>query len=419
MPEQLLQEYGTPQIPPTITEEARSSSSSTSPDSTQPSGNTTPSPETPRMKRTAQNIYKIPSETTPLLSVPTHETSASDSDAAARKARDLEAYIEDTNSGNASGRIVRVAVVVNAVANALLLAAKIVVTAMSSSLSVLASLVDAALDFLSTAIVWATARLMARADGTAYPVGRRPLEPLGKSNGHTPYFSSTFQFNLPSAGVLVFAVIMMTAFVQVGITCLEKLLSKPPHELVSLDLPSTLIMLSTILIKGICYIWCRSISNTSVQALAQDALTDVIFNTFSLLFPLVGTALGSWWLDPLGGLSLALLVITLWSRTAASHLRRLSGCAADHDARAVLLYLTMRFTHHIEQITALRAWHAGDGILVEVDALMQEGMRLRDSHDLAESLQYVLESVPGVERAWVHAEYRRGNLSGHVAREEE
>lgn len=33
-------------------------------------------------------------------------------------------------------------------------------------------------------------------------------------------------------------------------------------------------MTATVVIKGACYIWCRLIKSSSVQALAQDALTD-------------------------------------------------------------------------------------------------------------------------------------------------
>lgn len=47
--------------------------------------------------------------------------------------------------------------------------------------------------------------------------------------------------------------------------------------------------------------------------------------------------------------------------------------------------------------------------------MLDEEMRLRDSHDVQESLQYVLESVPGVERAWVHTDYKRENLPSHMA----
>jgi hypothetical protein len=32
--------------------------------------------------------------------------------------------------------------------------------------------------------------------------------------------------------------------------------------------------------------WCRFINNSSVQALAQDAMTDVVFNIFSIIFPI-------------------------------------------------------------------------------------------------------------------------------------
>ena len=43
---------------------------------------------------------------------------------------------------------------------------------------------------------------------------------------------------------------------------------------------------ATVVIKGLCWFWCRMIKNSSVQALAQDAMTDVVFNFFSIIFPL-------------------------------------------------------------------------------------------------------------------------------------
>lgn len=39
---------------------------------------------------------------------------------------------------------------------------------------------------------------------------------------------------------------------------------------------------------------------------------------------------------------------------------------------------------------------------------------LRDSHDLSESLQYVLESVPTVDRAFVHSDYAGWNIPSHM-----
>ena len=140
----------------------------------------------------------------------------------------------------------------------------------------------------------------------------------------------------------------------------------------------------------------------------------MVFNTFSIIFPLIGYYASIWWLDPLGGLLLSCYVITSWSLTTRTHILNLTGHAASKDERNILLYLTMRFAHTIRSIQGLAAYHAGDKLNVEVDIVLEEGMSLRDSHDLGESLQYVLESVPGVERAFVHADYSSGNLPSHM-----
>jgi divalent metal cation (Fe/Co/Zn/Cd) transporter len=173
---------------------------------------------------------------------------------------DLE--IEDEADSNSP--IVTRAIYINTAANLILLILKLVVVLMSSSVSVLASLVDAALDFLSTAIVGVTTWMIMRTDQYAYPIGRRRLEPVG---------------------VLVFSVIMITAFLQVFVQALTKL-SSGDNEVVQLGPSAIGIMASTVVVKGLCWLYCRLIRNSSVQALAQDAMTDVVFNTFSIIFPL-------------------------------------------------------------------------------------------------------------------------------------
>lgn len=84
------------------------------------------------------------------------------------------------------------------------------------------------------------------------PIGRSRLEPLG---------------------VLVFSVIMVTSFVQVGITALQRLFG-PERTVVTVGPTAIAIMASTVVVKGACYFWCRLIRNSSVQALAEDAFTD-------------------------------------------------------------------------------------------------------------------------------------------------
>jgi len=211
---------------------------------------------------------------------------------------------------------------------------------------------------------------------------------------------------------------MVTSFFQVALQCFNRLISDD-HTIIELGLPAIAIMSSTVLIKALCWLWCRLIKNSSVQALAQDAMTDVIFNIFSIIFPLVGFYAKLWWLDALGGLLLSVFVIFNWAGTSASHIRNLTGATATPDERNVLLYLTMRFAKTIKQIQGLQAYHAGDKLNVEVDIVLDENMSLRDSHDLGESLQYVLESVPTVDRAFVHQDYASWNLPTHMQQQGE
>lgn len=383
----MIQEYNQLHIPQTISEE-RATSPSDEPD------NSVDAPDEPflngyaskpKVKRTPKALYKVPDENAPLLGGGAEEGP-----------RAYEFEQPDDSAEESGSHVVTVAIYINLAANTVLLAGKIAVIVLTSSLSVLASLVDAALDFLSTAIIWTTTKLISRYDQYSYPVGRRRLEPLG---------------------VLVFSVIMITSFFQVSLECFNRLTSAD-HSIVHLGLPAILIMASTVLIKFFCWLWCRLIKNSSVQALAQDAMTDVIFNTFSIIFPLVGYYLSIWWLDALGGLLLSLYVMFNWSRTTNTHIQHLTGAAAPAADRNILLYLTMRFAKTIQKIQGLQAYHAGDKLNVEVDIVVDESMTLRDSHDLGESLQYVLESVPNVDRAFVHLDYAGWNLPSHMEQQE-
>lgn len=253
LPHDLLNEYNTSQnqlsVPATITEEQQSPDEQSG-DRRDPNG---ASSNNKKIKRTPRDLYKVPSEDTPLLEF-------SDDEDGPRP--EIPGITDD--SVETGDRIVQIAIYVNLAANIFLLGGKMAVIVLTSSLSVLASLVDGALDLLSTVIVWTTTMLIARQDKYSYPVGRRRLEPIG---------------------VLVFSVIMVTCFFQVGLECFNRL-NSGDHSIIQLGVPSISIMASTVVVKALCWIWCRVIKNSSVQALAQDAATDVIFNLFSIIFPL-------------------------------------------------------------------------------------------------------------------------------------
>lgn len=132
-------------------------------------------------KRTPKDIFRS-SENLPLLKHHDDESEGEDqADTIPPPSTSSDAgpkpnlpWLEDADI-DSDDPIVTLAIWVNLIANVILLAGKLAVVISVPSMSVLASLVDAVLDFLSTAIVWTTTRLISRGqqDQHHYPVGRR------------------------------------------------------------------------------------------------------------------------------------------------------------------------------------------------------------------------------------------------------
>ncbi|RLV91022.1 Metal tolerance protein 3 [Spathaspora sp. JA1] len=293
------------------------------------------------------------------------------------------------------------AILVNFLINLLLLIGKIVVTILTNSMSVVASLVDSILDFLSTFIIYIVNRLATSKDWKiqhSYPVGRSRLEPLG---------------------ILIFSIIIILSFMQVGQESFKRLFLSVPESRIPavIGIDAITIMSVTIVAKIGCWVWCSSSKSSSVQALAQDAMTDIVFNTVSLLMPTIGHWFNIWWLDPLGALLLSIYIVVNWGMTAFEHINNLTGAVADPIDYKVILYLAYRFAEPIKQITALKVYHVGDNLNVEIDLVFANDkfdLSFKDCHDIAEALQYSIESLPTVERAFVHIDYMEGNYKGHL-----
>jgi len=144
---------------------------------------------------------------------------------------------------------------INVIVNILLLAAKGVAAIWSSSLSLIASLVDSALDLLCTVIIWTTNKLVSwRVEGLRkkFPIGRRRLEPIG---------------------ILVFSILMVISFLQILQESVKKLLPSGDHSVSQLPPAAIFAMVATIVVKGTIWVGCARVKTTQVQALAQDCKT--------------------------------------------------------------------------------------------------------------------------------------------------
>jgi hypothetical protein len=70
---------------------------------------------------------------------------------------------------------------------------------------------------------------------------------------------------------------------------------------------------------------------------------------------------------------------------------RLTGKAADDRTARKMMFMAWRFAPLVKGYKMIKSYHAGDGVWVEIDVLMDEKAPLRKCHDIAETLQYCTE----------------------------
>ncbi|KAK9703640.1 hypothetical protein K7432_010627 [Basidiobolus ranarum] len=228
------------------------------------------------------------------------------------------------NQRKTSAHLVRLAINVSFFFNLILFAAKVYTAIASGSLVVIASTVDSFMDLLSGAIIFYTATVIRRVNYYHYPIGKSRMEPLG---------------------IIVFSAVMITCFFQIMVSSFEKLLNLEAPESLNLSLFTIMLLVGNVIIKFFLWLWCRTMTSSSVQALAQDHMNDVVFNIFSTVFPILATSSKRYWIDPLGAILISMYIIIDWIRTCTENIRRMTGASASAEDIQQLTYLAFRFSN--------------------------------------------------------------------------
>jgi len=185
---------------------------------------------------------------------------------------------------------------------------------------------------------------------------------------------------------------------------IQRLLSEKSDFTV--DLTAIIILVVSIATKLCLYLYCRFIASQTltVQTLQNDHKNDVISNTFGTLCAFLGY---QYWqpLDSIGAICIALYLIFNWSTIAKKSFKMMAGRAAPPEFQQKVTYLAMQHHKDICKIDTVRAFHFGNGFIVEVDIVLDANTPLKITHDIGESLQNKIESMNEVERAFVHIDY--------------
>jgi cation diffusion facilitator family transporter len=288
----------------------------------------------------------------------------------------------------------QIAVYGSFVANVILAGLQLYGAISSGSLSLFTTMADAIFDPLSNVTLIVTNRAVSRVDPRRFPSGKARLETVG---------NITFCFLLTAVSLILIA--FSARDLAVG----------QEAETNNFHLPSVIAVAIAFTTKLGLFLYCWAIKDiySQVDILWQDHRNDLLINGFGIMTSVLG-AKAKWWIDPLGAIVLSVLISVIWLRTAFSEFMLLVGVTASVDMHQLITYICLTHSPDINGIDTVRCYHSGPRLIVEVDVVMNPESSLRATHDVAEELQIKLESLPDIERAYVHVDYETTHKPEHA-----
>jgi cation diffusion facilitator family transporter len=263
----------------------------------------------------------------------------------------------------------------------------------SGSLSLFTTMADAIFDPMSNITLIVTNRAVKRVDPSRFPSGKARLETVG---------NIAFCFIMTSVSCILIAF------------SVRELAETKNGEVNKFHLPSVIAVCCAFMTKLGLFLYCWALKDkySQINILWQDHRNDLLINGFGILTSVGGSKL-AWWIDPMGAILISLIISGNWLRTAFSEFLLLVGVSAGVEIQQLITYVCLTHSPIIEGIDTVRVYHSGPRLIAEVDVVMNAERTLRETHDVAEELQIKLESLPDIERAYVHVDFETTHAPEH------
>ncbi|EED21323.1 cation diffusion facilitator 1 [Talaromyces stipitatus ATCC 10500] len=311
----------------------------------------------------------------------------------------VEEHVRAAKELNSSNQLkFKIAVWGSFAANVVLSVIQIYGAIASGSLSLFTTMADAIFDPMSNITLLLSNKAVTRVDPRKFPAGKARIE---------------------TAGNICFCALMTAVSFIIIAFSIKELANGSTEETTAFHLPSVIAVAVAFATKFTLFLYCWALRNqfSQVRILWEDHRNDLFINGFGILTSVGGSKL-RWWIDPMGAVLLSCLVSFLWLRTAYSEFMLLIGVTADTQMQQLITYISMTHSPAITAIDTVRAYTSGPRLVVEVDIVMDPNATLMATHDVAEELQIKLESLPDVERAYVHVDYETTHKPEHFLKKE-
>ncbi|PVZ99495.1 hypothetical protein BB558_004509 [Smittium angustum] len=254
----------------------------------------------------------------------------------------------------------------------------------SNSLSLFATMCDSFMDLMSSGILLLANRLN---------------ENQGKMDMH-----SSGKSKIETLAVIIFSTVMGMLSTFLIFNSVEALLGEERRS--NMSITNSLCILFAIACKMIFYFRCKKHQdNQSAKVLMMDSRNDFFVNSFGLTMALIGKHL-LWWIDPLGCLLAALLIMKTWALEAVEKAQKIAGICADPEMIKLITFTAITHDPRITYIDDVRAYYQGIKLEVEVNIIMEPETPLIVIQKVSSTLAQKLERIPEVERVIVNVDYK-------------
>jgi cation diffusion facilitator family transporter len=282
----------------------------------------------------------------------------------------------------AKNNLYRKAIIITLFGNLLLAVSKGIVAWLSGSAALYADAANSISDVLYSVLIVIGLWMAQQPPDISHPQGHSRFEPL---------VGLMVTFSMAFAGFKA-AQTALVRFLEGGLA-------------VEPGLPVVVLIASALVKVGMFFVirkLAKELNSPTLQTTAKDNLSDVL-TSLAAFFGTVGSFLWSPLLDPIAGFLVAIWIFRAAWEAGKENLGFLTGAGASEELRQQIID-TASLVPGVIEVHQVITEYVGPSLIVDLHINVNGDLTLKDAHKISDKVIENLETIPEVDRAYVHLE---------------
>ncbi|MDP2908013.1 MAG: cation diffusion facilitator family transporter, partial [Nanoarchaeota archaeon] len=257
---------------------------------------------------------------------------------------------------------------------------KLVAGLISNSIAIISDAINSLTDVIASIVVFVCVRMGRKQADEDHPFGHHRIEPI--------------------AGLIVAILISLVGFEIIHVS-IDRFVTR---ELVVFSFISASVLIFTMALKTFMAVYLRKVSkkinSPALFASSIDSRNDV-FISATVLLGFIGYKLGYTYLDSVTGMIIGLWIIFSGYSVGKSNIDFLIGKSPDKKFMISIKEAALR-VKGVKGLNDIRAHYVGSYFHVELHIEVNKNLSLKTAHDIGKKVEHEIESLPIVDKAFIH-----------------